>query len=233
MPATRREQSKLSQADWQRLIDAISQLHGVGAPSPAYRDFVAVHIEAMTGQGMAWGVHTMRNMGMVGRNFLAWHRRFLLRFEQRLQQVDAGVSVPYWDWVTHRAIPAPLRDASLLQSWSVSRGMFDPSQLPSRRLVQAVMAESGFSAFQSNLEAIHGGAHNAIGGDMGTSRSPNDPIFWLHHANVDRLWARWQASARGSDPPNPTETLKPRPILGVKVASVLDISSLGYRYASR
>jgi len=23
--------------------------------------------------------------------------------------------------------------------------------------------------------------------------SPYDPIFWLHHANVDRLWAEWQA----------------------------------------
>jgi hypothetical protein len=22
--------------------------------------------------------------------------------------------------------------------------------------------------------------------------SPNDPLFWLHHANVDRLWAIWQ-----------------------------------------
>ncbi|MBH8552291.1 tyrosinase family protein [Nostocaceae cyanobacterium CENA357] len=22
--------------------------------------------------------------------------------------------------------------------------------------------------------------------------SPNDPVFWLHHANVDRLWAQWQ-----------------------------------------
>ena len=22
--------------------------------------------------------------------------------------------------------------------------------------------------------------------------SPNDPMFWLHHANVDRIWAVWQ-----------------------------------------
>ncbi|MFN6567223.1 tyrosinase family protein [Dendronalium sp. ChiSLP03b] len=26
--------------------------------------------------------------------------------------------------------------------------------------------------------------------------SPNDPVFWLHHANVDRLWAQWQESDR-------------------------------------
>ena len=23
--------------------------------------------------------------------------------------------------------------------------------------------------------------------------SPNDPLFWLHHAQVDRVWSRWQA----------------------------------------
>jgi tyrosinase len=36
--------------------------------------------------------------------------------------------------------------------------------------------------------------------------SPNDPIFFLHHANVDRLWARWQtqrlAAVPGSTPEN-------------------------------
>lgn len=38
----------------------------------------------------------------------------------------------------------------------------------------------------------HNTAHNFIGGHMGGNFSPNDPIFWLHHANVDRLWHRWQ-----------------------------------------
>lgn len=27
---------------------------------------------------------------------------------------------------------------------------------------------------------------------MGTGSSPNDPAFFLHHCNVDRLWALWQ-----------------------------------------
>lgn len=39
----------------------------------------------------------------------------------------------------------------------------------------------------------HNSGHNFIGGHMGGAFSPNDPIFWLHHANIDRLWARWQA----------------------------------------
>ncbi len=27
---------------------------------------------------------------------------------------------------------------------------------------------------------------------MATGVSPNDPVFWLHHAYVDKLWAQWQ-----------------------------------------
>lgn len=39
----------------------------------------------------------------------------------------------------------------------------------------------------------HNSGHNFIGGHMSQAFSPNDPVFWLHHANVDRLWANWQA----------------------------------------
>jgi len=28
--------------------------------------------------------------------------------------------------------------------------------------------------------------------------SPNDPVFWLHHCNIDRLWALWQRIHAGA-----------------------------------
>ncbi|KAL9575822.1 hypothetical protein ACKAV7_000064 [Fusarium commune] len=34
--------------------------------------------------------------------------------------------------------------------------------------------------------------HSAIGGDMNPATSPNNPIFFLHHTQVDRLWWQWQ-----------------------------------------
>ncbi|MFM9069373.1 MAG: tyrosinase family protein, partial [Planctomycetota bacterium] len=40
--------------------------------------------------------------------------------------------------------------------------------------------------------SMHNGVHNWIGGDMGTGASPNDPVFFLHHANIDRMWHAWQ-----------------------------------------
>ena len=47
---------------------------------------------------------------------------------------------------------------------------------------------------QGPLEATpHNGVHNWIGGKMVTMTSPRDPLFFLHHANVDRIWASWNA----------------------------------------
>ncbi len=30
-----------------------------------------------------------------------------------------------------------------------------------------------------------------VAGNMAQSTSPNDPVFWIHHANIDRLWSAW------------------------------------------
>ena len=39
---------------------------------------------------------------------------------------------------------------------------------------------------------LHNKVHVWVGGSMQPISSPNDPIFFLHHCNVDRLWAYWQ-----------------------------------------
>ncbi|KAF8602083.1 Di-copper centre-containing protein [Ceratobasidium sp. AG-I] len=40
----------------------------------------------------------------------------------------------------------------------------------------------------------HNAAHLMLGGDMANPLwSPNDPLFWIHHAHIDCIWARWQA----------------------------------------
>jgi tyrosinase len=38
----------------------------------------------------------------------------------------------------------------------------------------------------------HGAVHTAVGGNMAAlNTAPRDPIFWLHHCNIDRLWDVW------------------------------------------
>jgi tyrosinase len=38
---------------------------------------------------------------------------------------------------------------------------------------------------------LHNRVHVWVGGDMGPSTSPNDPVFYLNHCNVDRVWQGW------------------------------------------
>jgi tyrosinase len=38
---------------------------------------------------------------------------------------------------------------------------------------------------------MHNRVHVFIGGSMGPASSPNDPIFFLNHCNVDRQWEAW------------------------------------------
>ena len=44
------------------------------------------------------------------------------------------------------------------------------------------------------LEAVpHGSMHGQVGGFMGFFHTAGlDPLFWLHHCNIDRLWVVWR-----------------------------------------
>lgn len=54
------------------------------------------------------------------------------------------------------------------------------------------------TSFRQRLEGrIHNPGHMWVGGSMMAMSSPNDPVFWLHHCNIDRLWAVWQRAHPG------------------------------------
>ena len=45
------------------------------------------------------------------------------------------------------------------------------------------------------LLGIHTGGHAVVGGEMADMyTSPADPLFYVFHAQLDRLWAKWQAA---------------------------------------
>ncbi|KAI5364067.1 putative tyrosinase copper-binding domain, di-copper centre-containing domain superfamily [Septoria linicola] len=69
--------------------------------------------------------------------------------------------------------------------------MLAPNYTPAA--VQKVQSNANYDHYRQALEAgPHGAIHSAVGGDLGPSTSPNDPVFFLHHAQVDRLWWEWQ-----------------------------------------
>lgn len=221
---------------WDKFIDAINQLHMGSAAQPTYGSFVDVHIRAMSHAGMTWKVHTMNMGGMhtVGTNFLAWHRWMLVRMERRLQAIHPELCIPYWDTMQDPVIPAALDDPNLLAQWGVERN-WDPGELPTLADFTTVDSQTIFPSFQRTLElSWHGSVHVAIGGDMNSAASPEDPLFYLHHANIDRAWAKWQRDNENNpdvNPTNPTEILRPTSLFGVPISSVIDIAALGYNYA--
>lgn len=235
-PRQRKNQKNLSPTEWSAFINAINTIASPGAQAPTFQDFVNVHDTAMDMSNPAahsWGVHSMS--GMVGINFLAWHREYLAKLEARLILVNPLVSIPYWDWVNDRTIPSQLSVPSDLKAWGITRKKtFNGNQLPTQTDINIVNGKTNFASFQSSLESPpHGVVHNTVGGTMATSRSPADPLFWLHHAMVDKIWADWQKTHTNaaSKPSNQTDTLKPPPIITRKVSEVLSTTALGYVYA--
>lgn len=75
-----------------------------------------------------------------------------------------------------------------------------------------LFSRAGFPQFSSQCEGIHNGVHTNIGGGgsggpmghMGsTDTAAFDPIFWMHHCQVDRLIAMYQVMYPGG--PYPAE----------------------------
>ncbi|MCM2681084.1 tyrosinase family protein [Echinimonas agarilytica] len=159
-------------------------------------------------------------------NFPTWHRAYIYEFELRLQEQVAGVMLPYWDWTSEQSLnigmPAAVTDLTyqdlntgetkpnpLLTAFSQATGT-DTTRSPSpisglQRLktqVDLAQRQTTYDRYSPALENPHGGLHVWVGGDMGSvPRAAFDPIFWLHHCNVDRLWFEWQRAHGDSTVP--------------------------------
>lgn len=61
--------------------------------------------------------------------------------------------------------------------------------------LNTALSKTAFNGFQGWIyDTIHRGGHAGIGLDMfDLMTSPNDPLFFLHHAYLDKIWAGWQA----------------------------------------
>lgn len=57
--------------------------------------------------------------------------------------------------------------------------------------LQAIGVAS-YLSLRAGSEDIHNLVHRWVAGNMVTASSPNDPVFWMHHAAIDRMWSIWQ-----------------------------------------
>ena len=106
----------------------------------------------------------------------------------------------------------------------------------------------GSSCFERVLEgSLHNPVHNWVGGNMAEATSPNDPIFFLHHAYIDYLWDLWKGQHPTLPPYLPTAGAPTRDLDatlvfhaprepapwqgGWTVRQTIDPAGLGYSYA--
>lgn len=85
-----------------------------------------------------------------------------------------------------------------------------PTAVQIKRIMTDVIYDSppwmlGSQGFGSAAEiAIHSIVHRWVNGTMMLMTSPNDPVFWLHHCNIDRLWGVWQRKRPDACPYQPS-----------------------------
>jgi len=102
------------------------------------------------------------------------------------------------------------------------------------------------AGFRNQLEGfdgpnLHNRGHGWVAGSMLPMTSPNDPIFFLHHCMVDKLWHEWQlrfpnqgylpvsGAAFGQNLTDPMAATNATPI-GPRPLDVLDSSALNIQY---
>lgn len=139
--------------------------------------------------------------------FLAWHRGLLMRFEGWLKKAagDSSLVLPYWDYYTQPQMPEEFLDNTSSLYRKARKGSDVTAALSLDPFADTVVNfQRGLDdAMEPIIEARpHNPVHNLIGGVMAqVPLSPWDPIFWVHHANIDRLWAAWVAAGDGRQMP--------------------------------
>lgn len=188
--------------------------------------------------------------------FLPWHRAYLYNFEMALRDRVPGVTLPWWDWTLRppqaNGLPKIFTDPkeadgkpNPLKQFKINLPHTNPrvvhttkrqpapaDQLPARPDVDAALAKTDWSDFTDAVESLHDQVHGWVSGDMGViGTAAFDPIFWCHHAMIDRLWYVWQVrNGNGNISPDLLdEVLTP---FNFKVRDVLNVTTLGYDYAA-
>ncbi|GHA72529.1 tyrosinase family protein [Cognatilysobacter bugurensis] len=196
-------------------------------------------------------------------HFLPWHRMYVLYFEQIVREVTgrADFTLPYWNYTSadpakRGVVPAQFRlryDSTWAPLYRSNRSTLANSGQPIHQNeptdvmdVRGLMASESYSnigsvnGFCRGVDSsIHGRIHVLTGNstNMGKiSYAALDPLFWVHHANIDRMWASWNANGGV----NPTSgTWLDREFVFVdgggqrvsgRLRDFLDASSLGYSY---
>ena len=205
--------------------------------------------------------------------FLPWHRAYLAWFETTIRELT-GVEdwrLPYWDYTVpgddaDRTLPVEFSvQTRTVDGQSVANALFVPGRdngplpvddvdivnaLSEARFARPFPAGFGGADPDTRTGRVESLPHNFVHGDIGglmgfTTTAGRDPIFWLHHANIDRLWEVWRGvpgSIAVTDPGGASALLVTQwqsavfvfgdlaALATYTMAEVEDLAGLGYEY---
>jgi N-acetylneuraminic acid mutarotase len=142
--------------------------------------------------------------------FLPWHRLMLYQFEGVIREVlhDEDFTLPYWNPITGNpddlVVPAVFRDPGTTlydgTRWfwvnggeridTLYRDWLTLDALNEKFYIDSPNGSLGFNPRMD--QNPHFFTHVALGGDMAEfSTVGADPLFYLHHSNMDRIWESW------------------------------------------
>jgi len=218
----RKNQKDLTHSEKDAFNGALQSAEADGS----YARIAAIHSD------MSHRMHSIMGGGFVGdMRFLPWHRVYCFILEQQLQMYQPDIRIPYWDWANDHTLPSWLYLPS-----GVTRGPDRRYRLPTQGDIDTLLNATDYVSFTEDptqgLEAYHNTVHMWVGGNTMPNPmiSPNDPMFWLHHANVDRIWAEWQVNYPGVLPPLSDADAVLDPWLSMSLSEVNDTYNFSYYY---
>ncbi len=130
--------------------------------------------------------------------FFTWHRMQIFEVEQAMQDINPMISMPFWNSTNDQSLSSALWDDNFMGqfnlAWNLNRNPGAAGALPTPAILNNTFSLTNFLLFSDAIERgpIHEGAHRWIGGVMMGPPSPRDPLFYLHHTFVDKVWHDWE-----------------------------------------
>ena len=168
--------------------------------------------------------------GQSSNNFLPWHRYYVWMLERIIRTVTGRVdfAMPYWNYTSadpaqRGVVPLQFRmpdDPVFGVLYRPNRVARANNGLPIHALqpgdamnIDEAMSKTNYSTVGSVTgfgrtvdSTIHGRIHTLVGNTRGMGAVPyagNDPLFFVHHCNIDRMWASWNKNGNK----NPTDAV--------------------------
>ncbi|KAI8049249.1 hypothetical protein BDF22DRAFT_746321 [Syncephalis plumigaleata] len=254
---TRREIRTLTDEERNRFFAAIRRLQSGNRPT-AYDRFVQTHYNArLTAHGWPWFLPWHRVLiREFERKLQEYDPSVMLPYWDWAYDSQAPEKAPVWQstWfggngrvgdncVTDGAFarwrPFYPQPHCIRRDWTGGRDILPAFYSPEMLSAIAERSAAYVDFYQQTESPPHNSVHSSIGSDMATMYSANDPIFWVHHAFVDKQWDDWQqldlrnmraygGTNYDGTPALPSDRLLP---FSYRVGDVFDTRNLCYTYA--